>query len=271
MTINALAFDTLSQKRRNELNLPSYRFRIFIDMTVIGLDVVVVSNTPDNFAAEWQGASTEFYIRFGLSSAIDAAALASFGLQLNGSHEQSSTSFGEPVMDSATTGTLHPDWVHFTVNSVPCPNIAAFIGPNELVYFLHDSGRTYSLIPTSNVLREFNLRKGCNHVICEHNPSQSSIQFDIWLYDLSDRLIVMDIDGTITKSDVRGYLTTVMLGQYDYIHEGLVPFLNITTSSFMDLNILYLTARPITHTRETRLFLQHAKEGSRQKNISPKF
>ena len=43
---------------------------------------------------------------------------------------------------------------------------------------------------------------------------------------MSDRLVVVDVDGTLTRSDVRGYVETVYLGVYDYIHTGVVDFLN---------------------------------------------
>lgn len=43
---------------------------------------------------------------------------------------------------------------------------------------------------------------------------------------MSDRLVVVDIDGTLTRSDVRGYVETVYLGVYDHIHLGVADFLN---------------------------------------------
>ena len=43
---------------------------------------------------------------------------------------------------------------------------------------------------------------------------------------MCDRLAVVDVDGTLTRSDVRGYVETVYLGVYDYIHTGVVEFLN---------------------------------------------
>lgn len=39
-------------------------------------------------------------------------------------------------------------------------------------------------------------------------------------------MVVVDVDGTLTRSDVRGYVETVYLGFYDYIHSGVVDFLN---------------------------------------------
>jgi hypothetical protein len=47
-----------------------------------------------------------------------------------------------------------------------------------------------------------------------------------------DLLVVVDVDGTLTRSDVRGYVETVYMGVYDYIHTGVVSYLNFTVSLF---------------------------------------
>ncbi len=39
-------------------------------------------------------------------------------------------------------------------------------------------------------------------------------------------MAVVDVDGTLTRSDVRGYVETVYLGVYDYVHTGVADFLN---------------------------------------------
>lgn len=228
-------------------------------MTIIGLDVIVVS------AEGCEISSTEFYLRFGSSNALDEAALASFGLHKSGLPEQSSTAFG--IHQHAS---LQPEWVEFTVNGEICSDIPAFVGPHELVMFLDDAGTSYSQVPSIAIFRKFGLHLGCNHAVCNHRSSRTTVEFDIWLYDVNNKLVVMDIDGTITKSDVRGYLSTFVMGQYDYIHRGLVPFLNILTEH-MNVNIMYLTARPITHSSQTKTFLLNAKEGEQKLPRGPLF
>lgn len=51
------------------------------------------------------------------------------------------------------------------------------------------------------------------------------------------------------------------MGKFNYIHEGVVPFLNILTETY-HYRIIYLTSRPFVHQRETRSFL----EGIRDEN-----
>lgn len=43
-------------------------------------------------------------------------------------------------------------------------------------------------------------------------------------------MAVIDVDGTLTRSDVRGYVETVFLGMYDYVHPGVARFLNSMVS-----------------------------------------
>ena len=78
-----------------------------------------------------------------------------------------------------------------------------------------------------------------------------------------DRLIFTDIDGTITKSDVKGfvhgslenYLPSVKGLQFksDVHHEGVVKFLNKAANN--GYTIIYLTARPIDFDSQTRKYL----------------
>jgi phosphatidate phosphatase PAH1 len=58
----------------------------------------------------------------------------------------------------------------------------------------------------------------------------------------------MDIDGTITKEDVGGYVTSVFMGMYTYVHAGVVRFLDELTRKH-NLHVLYVTSRPMTHMK----------------------
>ena len=74
----------------------------------------------------------------------------------------------------------------------------------------------------------------------------------------------MDIDGTVTKSNVQGYFQTVFLGVFSYIHKGIAEFLTKLNSIPYQFNIMYLTSRPITHINETRRLLSGIKQGNDQ-------
>jgi len=46
----------------------------------------------------------------------------------------------------------------------------------------------------------------------------------LYLWKSSDSVIVSDVDGTVTKSDIRGVINTVIQDQFDYCHGGICKF-----------------------------------------------
>ena len=66
--------------------------------------------------------------------------------------------------------------------------------------------------------------------------------------------MVVDIDGTITRSEVRGYIETVYMRYYQYCHRGVVEFF-CALQEKLRLQILFLTSRPIGHYEETKKLL----------------
>lgn len=188
--------------------------------------------------------STEFFIRFDHSVVSEAAKaqtkLRPDALQKPSGHE----SF----------------LVEFFVNGSMKRDVFAVVGMDGMVVFWDSLTQTFSRFPNYVTLTTFQLNEGGNLVTCKHLNSLHSVSFEVWLYDVRQQLVVMDIDGTITKSDVRGYVSTVYLGNYSYIHGGLVNFLR-ALEDIMELKIIYLTARPITHIQQTRAFLHGARDG----------
>ena len=103
----------------------------------------------------------------------------------------------------------------------------------------------------------------------------SAVWAAIWLWEPVNRVCVFDIDGTITKSDSIGIATTVI--NYEgqgwgpaavlnmagipkhYIHDGVI---DVLTSISKHLNLLYLTARPITHEKILRKTLNDLRAPS---------
>ncbi len=73
----------------------------------------------------------------------------------------------------------------------------------------------------------------------------------IWLLDYSDKLIISDIDGTITKSDEIGQVMNFL--KKDYSHENIVALYRKLEEA--GYKIIYLTARPIYQAEHTRDYL----------------
>ncbi len=71
-----------------------------------------------------------------------------------------------------------------------------------------------------------------------------------WSYNT--KIVISDVDGTITKSDVWGMLYTRM-GR-DYTHEGISKL--YTKIAKRGYKFIYLTARPITQATATRIYIE---------------
>ena len=233
-----------------------------IDFKTLAMDVLCVFNS------DGKPHCTEFYIKF-KSPLVDEIAVSALGL-----HDEAGPSdqlFPETdynrIIEAAQLAhqlghpTHRSERVQITCNGHICSNVIACVGEEQLVHFYDPEEGVYTRTPSSNVLRNFELKLGKNIVNCIHLGSNLFREFNIWRYELGQRLVIMDIDGTITKSDVTGYIQTVYLGMFSYIHDGIVPFLNALTESH-GYAILYLTARPLGHQRETKQLLERVSDST---------
>jgi hypothetical protein len=89
---------------------------------------------------------------------------------------------------------------------------------------------------------------------------------NIFLWSDRDRIMVVDVDGTITRSNIRGVVDTILTEQYTYCHDGVCEFLSSLMasssilSSNMNIRLLYLTSRPIGIANTTRKFLSQLRQ-----------
>ena len=123
----------------------------------------------------------------------------------------------------------------------------------------------------------------------------------LYLWSACDSVIVSDVDGTVTKSDVRGVFDTVLQEKFQHIHHGICKFyhelgkLPSLSSSVMDrddtdcnldaecningnrkgvVRFMYLSSRPISIIAQSRKLLvsvtQKNEEGvEQQRNNNP--
>jgi len=76
-----------------------------------------------------------------------------------------------------------------------------------------------------------------------------------WNYD--EKLIISDVDGTVTKSDILGHILP-KLGASDWAHSGIANFYtNIAKNGY---KIIYLTARPIGYSGGTKGYIRNIKQ-----------
>jgi phosphatidate phosphatase LPIN len=111
-----------------------------------------------------------------------------------------------------------------------------------------------TLRPTSTMLKSFNLKNGANEiefVVRSGLQGTAMVSAHIYLYEWNTKLVISDVDGTVTKSDVMGHIMPVF-GR-DWAHEGISELYTKIKSNGYE--ILYLSSRPIGHSLTTREYL----------------
>lgn len=121
-----------------------------------------------------------------------------------------------------------------------------------------------SLKPSSEQLSALNLKPGPNPItfsVTSALQGTKTVTGTIYLWPRNAKVVVSDVDGTITRSDVWGQLMPIV-GR-DWSHPGVAElFSNIRRS---DYKILYLTARAIGQADSTRDYLFGLTQNVRNK------
>ncbi|XP_015363790.1 PREDICTED: phosphatidate phosphatase LPIN3 isoform X2 [Diuraphis noxia] len=112
---------------------------------------------------------------------------------------------------------------------------------------------------TSEQIAKLNLREGSNEIVFSVTTAyQGTCHCKCflfkWRYD--DKIVISDIDGTITKSDVLGHILPIV-GK-DWAQSGVAKlFTKIKDNGY---KLLYLSARAIGQSRVTRDYLKSIKQ-----------
>jgi len=126
---------------------------------------------------------------------------------------------------------------------------------------LTDEGDVYfpenkeKFIPTDEQLKSFNLNKGKNSITFQIENG-NSISASIYLWDSTAKIVISDIDGTITKSDGLGMLLPFF--GIDWSHPNVVKlYTDIQTNGY---NMIYLTSRAIGESVSTKKYITNLKQ-----------
>ena len=112
-------------------------------------------------------------------------------------------------------------------------------------------GRKSSFCFTTEEIQLMQLNKGINRAVFNVEELNISITFYIYLLSHDKKFIVSDIDGTITRSDVIGFLGG-SLG-FDVHHLDVIRFLqNVHQNGY---HVIYVSARPMAFDQNTREYL----------------
>ncbi|KAG5486737.1 hypothetical protein LSCM1_07991 [Leishmania martiniquensis] len=115
---------------------------------------------------------------------------------------------------------------------------------------------TRTLIPVEADLWKLHLREGCNTVRYLARKDKGdivSISCNIFLWNWTDRLVVSDVDGTITKSDLLGHFYAMLGKGADWTHPGICNlYSKIERNGY---RMVYLTARSLSQINQTKSYL----------------
>lgn len=121
---------------------------------------------------------------------------------------------------------------------------------------------------SSNKLKLLNLKPGLNEIrfiLDGIEKGRKSTVANIFLWDSNVKLVISDIDGTITKSDLRGHIMS-MIGK-DWYQEGIVSLFNSIVNN--EYKIVYLSARPICQCELTRSLIKNLVQSEYSMPICP--
>ncbi|CRG99895.1 HAD superfamily protein, putative [Plasmodium relictum] len=121
-----------------------------------------------------------------------------------------------------------------------------------------------SLRPTSEQLQSLNLKEGANTItflVTSSLQGTKSINGTIYLWKKNAKIVISDVDGTITRSTVLGHLMPIV-GK-DWSHVGVSQLFNKINNN--GYHILYLTARAIGQADSTREYLFRLKKNDNNK------
>lgn len=86
-----------------------------------------------------------------------------------------------------------------------------------------------------------------------------------------DRVIVVDIDGTLTRSNARGAFSTLVIQNYqNHVHTGVCQFLTRLVD-VTHYQLVYLTSRPMEFCHGTRTFLHSLRQCQWKLPLGPLF
>ena len=121
---------------------------------------------------------------------------------------------------------------------------------------------------TQEEVMSLDLKPGLNTIQFSFNSRVWGLQevsAFVYLWDWNIKLVITDVDGTITKSDVLGHLAP-MIGK-DWSHDGVAAlYSDITDNGY---KLMFLTARAISHASGTRKYLSSLKQGDKTMSQGP--
>lgn len=116
----------------------------------------------------------------------------------------------------------------------------------------------FSFLPNADQLQNLDLKPGPNEIrFVISSRSACELRCRVFLWPSDTKIVISDVDGTITRSDVLGHLLPGV--GLDWSQVGVAGlYSQIAKNGY---KMLYLTARPIGQASQTRDFLHSVTQG----------
>ncbi|KAL5780307.1 hypothetical protein ACOSQ2_011044 [Xanthoceras sorbifolium] len=156
---------------------------------------------------------------------------------------------------------MQPDLreIEFSDAKIASESIDGMDGAKHVSYSKVAKKILRSITPTSEQLASLNLKEGSNTVTFTFfTPMLGKQQVDarIYLWKWNTRIVISDVDGTITRSDVLGQFMPLV--GMDWSQTGVAHLFSAIKENGYQL--LFLSARAISQAYHTRQFLINLKQ-----------
>ena len=123
---------------------------------------------------------------------------------------------------------------------------------------LKDCSMRCNTTPSNYQLSLLNLQPGYNRVKYSIKNHKVCIDGSIFLWNHNAHIVICDVDGTITKSDVGGHIMPIFGN--DWVQPGITKLL--TTIHNNGYEVLYLSSRSVAMSTRTKKYLTGIKQDS---------
>ena len=140
---------------------------------------------------------------------------------------------------------------------------------NEDYYYINtnfnklNKNKLCSLFPTKEQIKKMDLKKGKNEISFAIETYLGGVQIiksNIYFWSYNIKMILWDIDGTVTKSDILGVILP-RIG-INWNHDGVIELINKMHEN--GYKIVYLTARAIFQSDATHEFLGNIEQNGKK-------
>jgi hypothetical protein len=227
----------------------------------LALDVIVVSPCCDS-QTDHEGivASSDFHVQFPIFSQPKGSKQYRILLQINGNAvKESFLSMKLPIQGKGTMCLFEQG----------CSTKPSTDKLQQLVHQrILSPGRNlirYILVKDYPAAKNLKSDEGGIHQNASSSYTTTTIgqtEAYVYLWSVHDTIVISDIDGTVTKSDVRGVIDSIFTEKYGHVHDGVCSFFSEIVKFKKEqegdkgkVRVLYLSARPMRLIHSTRKFL----------------